>query len=70
MKYEVGEFYQTKMGSVLKLVKADRTLWFKRIYGQDFFICSANGLIAIICDTEHKFKKLDNKKVLEVLYGN
>lgn len=70
MKYEVGEFYQTKSGSVLKLVKTTESLWFKRIYGQDPFMSNDNGLIPFNLETGHRFKKISNKKVLEVLYGN
>lgn len=70
MEYKVGEFYQTKKGSVLKLVKANGILWFKRIYGQDSFLSHSNGLIPFHTDTRHNFKKMSNKKVLEVLYGN
>lgn len=73
MKYEVGEYYETESGSILKLIKKDCTaLWFKRVYGQDHFVCAYEGVIGIILDTNHHFKKLSdrNKKVLEVLYGN
>lgn len=70
MEYEIGEYYQTKRGSILKLVKADRALFFKRVCGQDNFVSNEYGEVVFMLDTQHKFKKLSNKKILEVLYGN